>query len=88
MSEADVDAENDCFLERSGPPTLDFPFHRDAYYMLESYMPNRGWNSEDGEWKYMPASQHDRVGFLSRVLQFFVALADHSCSLINRMYHL
>jgi hypothetical protein len=60
MTMEDAAAENDVFLERCGPPSLDFPFHRDNYYMLEAYLPNRGWNSEVGEWRYMPASQHDR----------------------------
>lgn len=60
MSIEDVVAENDLFLQRSGPPSLDFPFHRDNYYMLEAYLPNRGWNSEVGEWRYMPTTQHDR----------------------------
>jgi hypothetical protein len=35
MDVEDVRAETDGFLERSGPPSLDFPFHRDGYYMLE-----------------------------------------------------
>jgi len=60
MSAEDAEVETDLFLERSGPPSMDFPFHRDNYYMLEAYLPNRGWNAELGEWKYMPASQHDR----------------------------
>ncbi|KAH7323530.1 hypothetical protein BKA65DRAFT_481342 [Rhexocercosporidium sp. MPI-PUGE-AT-0058] len=60
MSMEDVKAETDFFLERSGPPSLDFPFHRDNYYMLEAYLPNRGWNAEFSEWRYMPASQHYR----------------------------
>ena len=60
MSAEDVAVENDLFLQRSGPPSLDFPFHRDNYYMLEAYLPNRGWNSEASEWRYMPATQHDR----------------------------
>ncbi|KAK0117548.1 hypothetical protein ONS95_011886 [Cadophora gregata] len=60
MSADDAKAETDLFLERSGPPSLDFPFHRDNYYMLEAYLPNRGWNAEFSEWRYMPASQHDR----------------------------
>jgi hypothetical protein len=60
MTTEDAAAENDVFLERSGPPSLDFPFHRDNYYMLEAYLPNRGWNSEANEWRYWPASQHDR----------------------------
>jgi hypothetical protein len=65
MEVEDAKAETDFFLERSGPPSIDFPFHRDNYYMLEAYLPNRGWNSEAGEWRYMPASQHDTdVGFV------------------------
>ncbi|XMA10194.1 hypothetical protein WAI453_002985 [Rhynchosporium graminicola] len=60
MSVEDAKVETDYFLERSGPPSMDFPFHRDNYYMLEAYLPNRGWNAEFLEWRYMPASQHDR----------------------------
>lgn len=60
MSADDVKAETDYFLAKKGPATLDFPFHRDNYYMLEAYLPNRGWSSEVGEWRYMPATQHDR----------------------------
>jgi hypothetical protein len=60
MTEEDAAAQSDVFLERSGPPTLNFPFHRDHYYMLEAYLPNRGWNAVAGKWTYMPASQHFR----------------------------
>jgi len=60
MSEEDAASETDLFLERSGPPSTEFPFHRDSYYMLEAYLPNRGWNGEELRWMYMPASQHDR----------------------------
>ena len=60
MTIQDAAAENDDFLNRSGPPSLAFPFHRDNYYMLEAYLPNRGWNSDASEWRYMPATQHDR----------------------------
>jgi hypothetical protein len=35
MSEEDAAFETDFFLERSGPPSTEFPFHRDSYYMLE-----------------------------------------------------
>ena len=58
MSVLDAMTGTDVFLERSGPPSVDFPFHRDNYYMLEAYLPNRGWNAEANEWRYMPASQH------------------------------
>lgn len=60
MTIEDAMAGNDKFLSRSGPPSMDFPFHRDSYYMLEAYLPNRGWNSEGGGWVYMPATQHER----------------------------
>jgi hypothetical protein len=60
MTVQDTVVENDAFLSRSGPPSLAFPFHRDNYYMSEAYLPNRGWNSEESEWRYMPATQHDR----------------------------
>ncbi|MCJ1234779.1 hypothetical protein MMC14_002742 [Varicellaria rhodocarpa] len=67
MTTADVVCETDIFLERSGPPSLDFPWNRDEYYMLESYVPNRGWNQDEQRWQYMPASQHDYdLGFVQR----------------------
>ena len=59
MTADDVDAGTDVFLERSGPPTLDFPFHRDNYYMLEAFLPGRSWIAEEEAWVYVPASQHD-----------------------------
>ncbi|KAI2471073.1 hypothetical protein F4781DRAFT_141839 [Annulohypoxylon bovei var. microspora] len=59
MEKEDMDSGSDLFLERSGPPSFDFPFHRDNYYMLEAYLPNRGWNVEQERWMYMPAEQHD-----------------------------
>ncbi|RKU41476.1 hypothetical protein DL546_004223 [Coniochaeta pulveracea] len=67
MNAEDERSGTDGFLSRSGPPTVDFPFHRDNYYMLESYLPNRGWNGEEARWMYMPASQHDTdVGMVVR----------------------
>lgn len=59
MTREDETAGTDLFLERSGPPTVDFPFHRDNYYLLEAYLPNRGWNGDEGRWMYMDARQHD-----------------------------
>lgn len=58
MTLQDMAAGTDAFLERSGPPSADFPFHRDNYYMLEAYLPNRCWLKEKGRWGYMPAEQH------------------------------
>ena len=50
----------DAFLARKGPPSYEFPFHRDNYYNLEAYVPNRKWSSEEGCWKYYAGAQHGR----------------------------
>ncbi|KAI1760539.1 hypothetical protein GGR53DRAFT_77428 [Hypoxylon sp. FL1150] len=59
MSKEEMESGCDLFLERSGPPSFDFPFHRDNYYMLEAYLPNRGWNADRQCWMYVGAEQHD-----------------------------
>ncbi|KAI0003515.1 hypothetical protein F4779DRAFT_96068 [Xylariaceae sp. FL0662B] len=67
MSREEMESGTDLFLERSGPPSFDFPFHRDNYYMLEAYLPNRGWSAELGRWLYLPDEQHDKdVEFVVR----------------------
>ncbi|KAI1129729.1 hypothetical protein F5Y10DRAFT_237495 [Nemania abortiva] len=60
MTEEDVNSGTDAFLARSGPPSLDIPFHRDNYYLLETFMPNRSWSQDLSRWLYVPAEQHDR----------------------------
>ncbi|KAK7963887.1 hypothetical protein PG988_010861 [Apiospora saccharicola] len=60
MTAADVASGTDAFLERNGPPTIDFPYHRDNYYMMEAFMPTRAWFAEKERWMYVDASQHDR----------------------------
>ncbi|KAH7322612.1 hypothetical protein B0I35DRAFT_184948 [Stachybotrys elegans] len=59
MTPAEAASGTDAFLESRGPPTLDIPFHRDAYYMLEAYLPNRSWNGDEDCWTYVPAEQHN-----------------------------
>jgi len=59
MSAAEARAGSDAFLERSGPPTVDVPFHRDNYYLLQAFLPNRAWNGDERRWMYVPESQHD-----------------------------
>ncbi|KAF7516765.1 hypothetical protein G7054_g14027 [Neopestalotiopsis clavispora] len=59
LTQEDVDAETDHFLERSGPPTVDIPYMRDNYYMLEAFLPNRAWNGEQARWMYVPQEQHE-----------------------------
>jgi hypothetical protein len=60
LKEEDENGGTDGFLEGKGPASLDFPFHRDNYYMLEAYLPNRGWSEERGRWWYLPREQHER----------------------------
>ncbi|GAW13434.1 hypothetical protein ANO14919_028200 [Xylariales sp. No.14919] len=60
MTEDDVNSGTDAFLSRSGPPSLDFPYHRDNYYLLETFVPNRSWSQDRSRWLYVPAEQHDR----------------------------
>lgn len=60
VTAADVAAGTDAFLERNGPPTIDFPYHRDNYYMMEAFMPTRTWIAGKEKWVYVDASQHDR----------------------------
>ncbi|KAK5946293.1 hypothetical protein PMZ80_000435 [Knufia obscura] len=61
MTDQDVDAGTDEFLESKGPPSYDFPYHRDNYYSLEAYLPNRKFGA-DGRWHYyaLPPTQHER----------------------------
>ncbi|KAF2965737.1 hypothetical protein GQX73_g7837 [Xylaria multiplex] len=60
MTDDDVNSGTDAFLTRSGPPSLDFPYHRDNYYLLETFVPNRSWSQDWSRWLYVPAEQHDR----------------------------
>ncbi|KAJ3571662.1 hypothetical protein NPX13_g5300 [Xylaria arbuscula] len=67
MTDEDVNSGTDAFLDRSGPPSLDFPYHRDNYYLLETFVPNRSWSQDMSKWLYVPAEQHDRdVEFVVR----------------------
>jgi hypothetical protein len=68
LSEADIALETDAFLQRSGPPSFEFPFTRDNYYMLLSYLPNRRWLSlEEGKWLYHGALHETDVAWAARV---------------------
>lgn len=60
MTDQDAASGTDAFLHAKGPPSVDFPFVRDNYYLLEVYLPNRSWFSEQGWWGHMPAEQHDK----------------------------
>lgn len=57
VTPADVRAGTDEFLQQNGPPTFDYPYARDLYYMLEAFLPGRSWISELQKWVYMPQTQ-------------------------------
>jgi len=61
MTDWDVARGTDAYLDRSGPPSYDFPFHRDNYYSVEAYLPNRKFGA-DGKWYYyaLPPTPHER----------------------------
>ncbi|KAM0716893.1 hypothetical protein Q7P37_006745 [Cladosporium fusiforme] len=60
LSLAEAACGSDAYLARKGPPSYEFPYHRDNYYNLEAYVPNRKWSREEECWKYYAATQHDR----------------------------
>ncbi|GAB7333343.1 hypothetical protein MBLNU13_g04966t1 [Cladosporium sp. NU13] len=60
LSLAEAAQESDIYLVRKGPPSYEFPYHRDNYYNLEAYVPNRKWSREEECWKYYAGTQHER----------------------------
>lgn len=58
--EAEAGIETDAFLERHGPENHEFPYHRDNYYNLNAYVPNRKWSEKERRWMYYAAGSHDR----------------------------
>lgn len=52
--------ETDEFLEREGPHSYEFLWHRDNYYNLETYVPNRKWSKEKEKWVYYAEGLHER----------------------------
>ena len=60
LTQAEAEKETDEFLERSGPPSYEFPWHRDNYYGLEAYVPNRKWSREQERWLYYADGLHYR----------------------------
>ncbi|KAK4549159.1 hypothetical protein LTR36_007617 [Oleoguttula mirabilis] len=60
VTEKDASTEEDSFLERDGRPSYEMPFHRDNYYNLLAYVPNRKWSREEQRWVYYAAGAHER----------------------------
>ncbi|KAK4139917.1 uncharacterized protein C8A04DRAFT_32558 [Dichotomopilus funicola] len=57
MSDAEMRAGADSFLSQEGPHTVDYPYSRELYYMLEVFLPGRSWIAERQEWVYMAQEQ-------------------------------
>lgn len=64
MSEEDISSGIDMFLERSGPPSTVIPYHRDMYYNLEAYVPNRAWSKEKQKWLYARAPHENDLQWI------------------------
>ena len=60
LTPQDAAKETDELLERSGPPSLELPWHRDNYYDLEAYVPNRKWSKEQERWLYYSEGLHEK----------------------------
>jgi hypothetical protein len=57
ISEADARAGTDAFLQQEGPPTVEFPYPRELYYMPEVFLPARSWVATHQKWVYMSHTQ-------------------------------
>ncbi|KAK3906148.1 hypothetical protein C8A05DRAFT_12113 [Staphylotrichum tortipilum] len=53
LTQEDEQAGTDAFLQRNGPPTFDYPYSRELYYMLEAFLPGRSWLAEHQKWVYL-----------------------------------
>ncbi|KAJ4301101.1 hypothetical protein N0V90_003191 [Kalmusia sp. IMI 367209] len=53
MTEEDARLGTDAFLSKPGPPSLEFPYHRDEYHMLY-------WKKSEERWLYGTAIHHER----------------------------
>ncbi|KAF2113086.1 hypothetical protein BDV96DRAFT_614001 [Lophiotrema nucula] len=60
MTNEDAALGNDQFLQKAGPLSLEFPFNRDEYHMLEAYLPNRWWRKNEQHWVYYIAGYHEK----------------------------
>ncbi|KAF1971199.1 hypothetical protein BU23DRAFT_556214 [Bimuria novae-zelandiae CBS 107.79] len=60
MTDEDAALGTDAFLSKPGADRdgLEFPYHRDIYYLLEAYLPNRYW--KEGRWIYGTTIDHER----------------------------
>jgi hypothetical protein len=57
LTEEDMKAGTDAFLQWQGPPTFDYPYSRELYYMLEAFLPGRSWIAAHHKWVYVSQTQ-------------------------------
>lgn len=69
MTDEDARSGTDAFLERKGPPTLDYLFSRDSFYLLEVLLPGRSWIAEQQKWVYLPDGNQSHEMDLELVVQ-------------------
>lgn len=53
MTDDDVRAGTDAFLQREGPPTFSYDFSQASFYMTEAFLPGRCWDAEHQKWAYL-----------------------------------
>lgn len=79
FSGEDIAMETDSFLARRGPPSYELPYHRDKYYTLGAYVPNRRW--DDGKWIYYGDLHESEIKWVAEQAQRdseFAAALDRS----------
>ncbi|KAK4120347.1 hypothetical protein N657DRAFT_625238 [Parathielavia appendiculata] len=57
ITDEDQRVGTDSFLQRKGPPTVEYPYARDFYYMLEAFLPCRNWVEARQQWVYVSQAQ-------------------------------
>jgi hypothetical protein len=57
MTDEDKRTGTDSFLQREGPPTVEYPYSRDFYYMLEAFLPCRSWVAGRQQWAYVSQTE-------------------------------
>lgn len=60
MTPDDAKSMTDSWLERQGPASYEFPFRRDVYLGLTTFIPSRRFSKEQQKWLYQPEDQHLR----------------------------
>ena len=57
LTKEEMKLGTDAFLQQEGPPTFDYPYSRELYYMLEAFLPGRSWVVADRKWVYVSQTQ-------------------------------